>query len=162
MVKACILLDDIVNTLGKNNNILHVPTAEKLLQQLRQWSQELPQHTRRFPFVSYINDNLQPGDRRALLGSMHISCVYYFAVILVTRPFLVAYLLSRLRGKAPDHLISDPEEASDINIKNNKVSRLAQVCVNSAIDMVDMCAKAKSCNFTFRNFCLLEYSQPCL
>jgi hypothetical protein len=76
--------------------------------------------------------------------------------MLITRPFLVAYLMSRLRGKAPDDLISDPDEASDISIKNSKVSRLAQVCVSSAIEMVDMCVKAKNCSFTFRNLSILE------
>ncbi|KAF7522225.1 hypothetical protein PCG10_007526 [Penicillium crustosum] len=53
-------------------------------------------------------------------------------MILITRPFLVAYLMSRLRGKAPDHLISDPDEASDINIKNNKVSSFGNLCLLEA------------------------------
>jgi hypothetical protein len=156
MVKACNLLDHVVDTLGKNNNILHVPTAEELLRQLRQWSRELPRHILRFPMKCDSNATLQPADRQALLGSLHISCVHYFAVMLITRPFLVAYLMSRLRGKAPDDLISDPDEASDISIKNSKVSRLAQVCVSSAIEMVDMCVKAKNCSFTFRNLSILE------
>ncbi|KAE8332840.1 FMN-dependent dehydrogenase-domain-containing protein [Aspergillus sergii] len=156
MVKACNILDHIVDTLGKNNDILHVPTAEELLRQLRQWSRELPEHIRRFPVKCDLNATLQPADRQALLGSLHISCVHYFAVMLITRPFLVAYLVSRLRGKAPDNLISDPDEGSDASIKNSKVSRLAQVCISSAIDMVDMCVRAKNCSFTFRNLSLLE------
>ncbi|KUL82007.1 hypothetical protein ZTR_09646 [Talaromyces verruculosus] len=48
------------------------------------------------------------------------------------------------------------DEASDINIKNNKVSKLAQVCVSSAIYMVNMCQTAKSSNFFFGNLCLLK------
>ncbi|KGO48630.1 Oxoglutarate/iron-dependent dioxygenase [Penicillium expansum] len=156
MAKACILLEEIVDTLGKSNNILHVPTAEGVLERLRQWSRGLPQNIRRFPHPSANGRPLDAENRRVLLGSIHVSCVYYFAVILITRPFLVAYLMSRLRGKAPDHLISDPEEASDINIKNNKVSRLAQVCVGSAITMVETCVKAKALNFTFGNLCLIE------
>lgn len=160
MAKACILLEEIVDTLGKSNNILHVPTAEGVLERLRQWSRGLPQNVRRFSYPPETNRHLNPENRRVLLGSIHISCVYYFAVILITRPFLVAYLMSRLRGKAPDHLISDPDEASDINIKNNKVSRLAQVCVSSAIAMVEMCVKAKALNFTFGNLCIIEYVPP--
>lgn len=156
MVKACLLLEGIVDTLGKSSNILHVPTAESLLQRLRQWSRELPQSIRQFKKFASNDYCLKPADRQALLGSIHVSSVYYFAVILITRPFLVAYLTSRLRGKAPDHLISDPDQASDTNLKNNKVSRLAQVCVSSAITMVDMCIKAKASNFTFGNLCLLE------
>lgn len=157
MARACTLLEEIVDTLGKSNNILHVPTAETVLERLRQWSRGLPQNIRRFVYPPGTNQPLDVENRRGLLGSIHVSCVYYFAVILITRPFLVAYLMSRLRGKAPDHLISDPDEASDINIKNNKVSRLAQVCVSSAITMVEMCVKAKALNFSFGNLCLLEY-----
>ncbi|CRL20767.1 Fungal transcriptional regulatory protein, N-terminal [Penicillium camemberti] len=156
MARACILLEEIVDTLGKSNNILHVPTAETVLERLRQWSRGLPQNIRRFVYPPGTNQPLDAENRRGLLGSIHVSCVYYFAVILITRPFLVAYLMSRLRGKAPDHLISDPDEASDINIKNNKVSRLAQVCVSSAITMVEMCVKAKALNFNFGNLCLLD------
>ncbi|KAJ5635897.1 uncharacterized protein N7484_009210 [Penicillium longicatenatum] len=156
MIDACALLEGIVGTLGKSNNILHVPTAEGFLQQLRQWSRGLPPSVRQFKAPSLQNPNLEPADRQSLMGSMHVSCVYYFAVTLITRPFLVAYLTSRLRGKAPDHLISDPDQASDMKLKNNKVSRLAQVCVSSAINMVDMCIKAKGINFTFGNFCLIE------
>ncbi|PYI00611.1 hypothetical protein BO78DRAFT_437872 [Aspergillus sclerotiicarbonarius CBS 121057] len=156
MVKACILLANIVDTLSKSTNILHIPTAELLLERLRQWSRELPLTIRRFPDTSHSPPPLQPTQRQALLGSIHISCVYYYAVILITRPFLVAYLMSRLHGKAPDHLISDPDEASDINLKNNKVSRLAQVCVSAAISMIDTCIKAKACHFIFGNLCLLE------
>ncbi|PYH84598.1 hypothetical protein BO82DRAFT_381401 [Aspergillus uvarum CBS 121591] len=156
MVKVCGLLDRIVDTLGKNSNILNVPAAEELLKQLRQWSRDLPRHIRQFPATSDLNLTLQPADNEAFLGSLHISGAHYFAVLLITRPFLVAYLMSRLRGKAPDDLIGDPDEASDIRMKNSEVSRLAQVCVSSAIEMVEMCENSKHRRYTFGNFCFLE------
>jgi hypothetical protein len=156
-----------MDTLNKEN-ILHVPTAENFLERLRQWSRELPPSMRRFtPVVSYSPQSfrdgrdascLNPVDRQLLMGNMHVSCIYYFAVILITRPYLIAYLMSRLRGKAPDHLIGDPDEASDVTIKNNKVSKLAQVCVSSAVYMVDMCQKVKDSSLTFGNLCLLKYA----
>ncbi|EHA25386.1 hypothetical protein ASPNIDRAFT_42258 [Aspergillus niger ATCC 1015] len=124
---GCTLLNNIVDTLSKGG-LLDVPTAEGLLSQLRKWSSGLPTGLRQFRSVSHSLPFLEPGDRQRLVGSIHVSCLYYFAVILVTRPYLIAYLTSRLRGKAPDHLISDPDEASDVAIKNNKVSKLAQVC----------------------------------
>ncbi|GKZ57709.1 hypothetical protein AnigIFM49718_003038 [Aspergillus niger] len=123
---GCTLLNNIVDTLSKGG-LLDVPTAEGLLSQLRKWSSGLPTGLRQFRSVSHSLPFLEPGDRQRLVGSIHVSCLYYFAVILVTRPYLIAYLTSRLRGKAPDHLISDPDEASDVAIKNNKVSKLAQV-----------------------------------
>ncbi|KAH8698967.1 hypothetical protein BGW36DRAFT_293888 [Talaromyces proteolyticus] len=167
-VKLCNLLEDVTNTLSKEN-ILHVPTAEDLLVRLRQWSHTLPPNIRRFkpvtvsssphpsiPSILSETSFLTPADRQLLAGNMHVSCIYYFAVILITRPYLIAYLMSRLRGRAPDDLIRDPEEASDVTIKNNKVSKLAQVCVSAAVYMVDMCQKAKESSFTFGNLCLLK------
>ncbi|KAE8307790.1 hypothetical protein BDV41DRAFT_584082 [Aspergillus transmontanensis] len=152
---GCILLDNIVDTLSKGK-LLDIMTAEDLLMQLRKWSGSLPTTLRQFCHPFHSSQTLKPGDRQRLLGSIHISCLYYFAVILVTRPYLIAYLTSRLRGKAPDHLISDPDEASDVTLKNNKVSKLAQVCVSSSLYMVDMCRRAKSAGLVFRNFCLLK------
>ncbi|GES60117.1 hypothetical protein ATEIFO6365_0002044900 [Aspergillus terreus] len=157
IVGGCTLLEDIVDTLSKDN-ILHVPAAEDLLARLRQWSHGLPMALRQFRFRQAADSSSAVGtvDRQHLIGNIHVSCVYYFAVILVTRPYLIAYLTSRLHGKAPDHLISDPDEASDVNIKNNKVSKLAQVCVSSALHMVDMCQRAKAAGLAFGNLCLLK------
>ncbi|GKZ35532.1 hypothetical protein AbraIFM66950_006194 [Aspergillus brasiliensis] len=126
---GCTLLDNIVNTLSKGR-LLDVITAEGLLAQLQKWARSLPPTLRQFhrgPNSSSSSAALEPADRQRLVGSIRVSCLYYFAVILITRPYLIAYLMSRLRGKAPDHLISDPDEASDVAIKNNKVSKLAQV-----------------------------------
>jgi hypothetical protein len=159
ILKGSSLLEDIVNKLSKGN-MLHVPTAEGLLEQLRQWSRALPPTLRQFTSTSGDGSCLDFADRQLLAGNIHLSCVYYFAVILITRPFLIAYLMSRLRGRAPDQLISDPEEATDVRIKNNTVSKLAQVCVSSAVYMADTCAKAKASNFTFGNLCMLKYSAP--
>ncbi|KAL5341761.1 hypothetical protein BJX70DRAFT_395493 [Aspergillus crustosus] len=159
MVRVCTSLEEIVDAQRKSSGLLHVPSAEVQLQSLRQWSRGLPSYLRLFttPFTPERSCTpISASDKQALMGGMHLSCVYYFAVILITRPFLVAYLMSRLRGRAPDHLISDPDQASDINIKNNKVSRLAQVCVSSASYMVDMCVRAKAAGFMFGNLCLLK------
>ncbi|KAL2825053.1 hypothetical protein BDW59DRAFT_180004 [Aspergillus cavernicola] len=156
MVKVCRLIVDIIDSQRKNTGLLHVPSAETQLQRLRHWSRALPHNLRQFSTTTLHRKPLDSYDRQSLTGAMHISCVYYFAVILVTRPFLVAYLTSRLRGKAPHNLISDPDQASDINIKNNKVSRIGWVCVGASLHMVDMCVQAKTVNFTFGNLCLLK------
>ncbi|KAH7035967.1 FMN-dependent dehydrogenase-domain-containing protein [Microdochium trichocladiopsis] len=153
MSQGCTLIENVVHTL-KNGGILHVPTAEKLLGQLRQWTRSLPEALRKFSFED--EPNLEPANRQLLIGNIHIACLYYFAVLLVTRPYLVAYLMSRLRGKAPDHLIDDPDAASDLRIKNNKVSKLAQVCVSSACYMCETLQKLKLSNFRFGNLCLIQ------
>ncbi|KAH8668917.1 hypothetical protein BX600DRAFT_265313 [Xylariales sp. PMI_506] len=153
IIGGCRLIEDIVQRL-RSGTVLHVPTAETLLAKLRHWTAQLPPTARVFAFSE--GSELDSADRQALIDNIHLSCVYYFAVILITRPFLIAYLMSRLRGKAPDHLIDDPDEATDVRIKNNKVSKLAQVCVSSASYMADMCRKAQDAGFSFGNLCLLK------
>ncbi|KAB8215088.1 hypothetical protein BDV33DRAFT_227853 [Aspergillus novoparasiticus] len=155
MGNGCTLLDDIVDTLSKGK-LLDIATAEELLLKLRKWVHGLPPTLRQFHHFPHKLPIFEPGDKQHLMTKIHVSCVYYFGVILVTRPYLIAYLTSRLRGKAPDHLISDPEEASDVSLKNSKVSKMAQVCVSSSLYMIDMCRKAKSAGLILRNFCLLK------
>lgn len=152
-VEGAQLIEKIVQKL-RSGNVLHVPTAETLLADLRKWTQALPASIRTSNLTRALEIN--SAERQALIRSIHISCIYYFAVMLITRPFLVAYLLSRLRGRAPDHLIADPDEATDMTIKNNIVSKLAQVCVSSATFMADMCRKAQQSGFSFGNLCLLK------
>lgn len=76
--------------------------------------------------------------------------------MLITRPFLIAYLVSRLRGRAPDHLIVDPDEATDVRIKNHEVSKLAQVCVGSVVYLTEMLQRLQKLGFAYGNLCLLQ------
>jgi hypothetical protein len=157
ITNACDLLEEIVDAMAKNNNVLHIPTAQSLLHQLPRWTQTLPLNIQQRWNAFQLDRNLKDADRQSVMGILHISSVYYFTAILITRPFIVAYLLSRLRGKAPDHLINVPDQASDINLKNSEVSRLGLVCVGSAIYLVDTCMTARNFGFQFKNFCLIEY-----
>ncbi|ETS78727.1 hypothetical protein PFICI_08580 [Pestalotiopsis fici W106-1] len=153
ILEGCQLLENTVRTL-RSGNVLHVPTAEGLLKGLRGWIQGLPDAARNFAYSPGVA--LDPEKRRTLVGNIHISCVYYFAVMLITRPFLIAYLVSRLRGRAPDHLIVDPEEATDVRIKNHEVSKLAQVCVGSVVYLTEMLQRLQKLGFAYGNLCLLQ------
>ncbi|KAI4595990.1 hypothetical protein KJ359_006282 [Pestalotiopsis sp. 9143b] len=153
VLDGCQLVENTVQKL-RSGNVLHVPTAEELLKDLRGWVQGLPDTVRSFAYSP--GAELGAESRRALIGNVHISCVYYFAVMLVTRPFLIAYLVSRLRGRAPDHLIVDPEEATDVRIKNHEVSKLAQVCVGSVVYLAEMLQRLQKLGLKFGNLCLLQ------
>ncbi|KIW18002.1 hypothetical protein PV08_02289 [Exophiala spinifera] len=173
IVKGCSLLEEIVDELS-SGKILHVPTAESLLEKLQSWSQSLPTSLRKVSFTGDANvsrnalrsitsptgkDAISQGDlsaRQKLAGALHVSCIYYFAVILISRPFLIAYLLSRLRGRAPDQLIPNPDEASDMAIKNSTISKMAQLCVSAAMRTAATCAAAHRHGYSFGNLCLLK------
>lgn len=153
ILQGCGHIEEIVRSL-RGGPMLHIPTAERLLKRLREWTQGLSEPVRQFTFGQ--TTTFDSADRQTIVGHSHLSCVYYFAVLLITRPFLIAYLLSRLRGRAPDHLIDNPDEATDMTIKNSKVSKMAQVCVRSATCMIESLLKVKSAGFTFGNLCLLK------
>ncbi|KAK6085228.1 C6 transcription factor [Seiridium cupressi] len=131
MIEGARLIENIVQQL-RSRHVLHVPTAEVSLENLRRWTQSLPATARVFKVAE--NTEMDSAERQILVGNTHVS----------------------LRGRAPDHLIEDPDEATDMTIKNNIVSKLAQVCVSSAIYMADMCRKAQQFGFSFGNLCLMN------
>lgn len=111
-----------------------VNTAEAILDNLRQWSRGLPAMTQ---LLDYATDtDLGTVERQRLIAKIHMACAYYFSVILVTRPFLVASLLARLHASVGEW----PNSAVD-RMAESKVSKLAEACISSARYMTDMCSK---------------------
>ncbi|CRL25913.1 Fungal transcriptional regulatory protein, N-terminal [Penicillium camemberti] len=132
VLKGVVLLDDICCQLNRGvmNDIV---TAQTLLQRLRTWSRDLPPSLRRFSYTNGVS--MAYSDRKKAFGSIHVSSLYYFAVILVTRPFLIETFMTRMRQQSG--LTSqgpvDPQRAS-----------LAQVCMISAMHMGHLCRQVAS------------------
>ncbi|OQD96137.1 hypothetical protein PENSOL_c017G00074 [Penicillium solitum] len=80
---------------GVMNDIV---TAQNLLQRLRTWSRDLPPSLRRFSYTNGVS--MAYSDRKKAFGSIHVSSLYYFAVILVTRPFLIETFMTRMRQQS--------------------------------------------------------------
>ena len=124
---AAALLDDVCIALN-GSKVIDAKTAQDLLARLRAWSQSLTPNLRRF--ASRNAPASSDDDARLVFGNLHVSSVYYFTVVLVTRPFLVRHLSSKTRPrtslamKAP----TDPADAT-----------LAQVCIASATYMGQLC-----------------------
>lgn len=127
MLKAAALLDDICRVLSRGV-LINVPTAQELLTSLRHWSRDLPPSLRRFECKD--SSTLTYGDQRAVIGNIHVSSMYYFSVILVTRPFLTRCLMPNIRRQAGTEcrVMTDPAQAA-----------LAQVCTTSAVYMGQLC-----------------------
>ncbi|KAF9883889.1 hypothetical protein FE257_002683 [Aspergillus nanangensis] len=132
ILNCAILLDDICSQLnrGMANDIT---TAQDLLRRLRAWSQNLPHSLCRFSYID--GSSLSHCERKRVIGGLHASSIYYFAVILVTRPFLIESLKSRIsrRLSSGSQPPADPRKAS-----------LAQVCMTSAIHMGHLCSQFAS------------------
>ncbi|KAF2642451.1 hypothetical protein P280DRAFT_467808 [Massarina eburnea CBS 473.64] len=148
VTKGAALLDDVCRILSRSV-IIDVATAEELLQNLHLWSQNLPTCLRRF---SCNNDSpLSSIDRECFFGRVHVSGIYYFSVILITRPFLIRHLMAKLRRD------SGHETYAPINPKE---ADLAQVCMSSAVYMGELCRKTVAAvtasDLPFGNMCLFK------
>ncbi|KAG9943610.1 hypothetical protein KCU85_g8549, partial [Aureobasidium melanogenum] len=137
----CAMIGDMVNNLTQNGD-LDVTSAESFLQRLSEWNRGLPPQLRKFE----CNDNiLLPQDRELAIGRIHVACVYYFAVMLATRPFLIRHSMSKLHKKG--------------GMQNKQVdaeARLAEVCVDSAIFMGKMTHEALRADLLLCNMCMLK------
>lgn len=130
--------------------------AEAFLRDLRQWSQALPTHLRRLS--NGIGDTPGVMDRERTVGAVHVSCVYYFSVILVTRPFLTSHVMLKLREQRNGL----PSAGNGKNrhpdaTERFKIAELADVCVDSAIYMSTMAHKAMEAGTLLKNMVLLKY-----
>ncbi|KAH7362804.1 hypothetical protein B0T11DRAFT_281440 [Plectosphaerella cucumerina] len=120
MLRGVALLDDICCAIN-HGVMIDIATAQDLLRKLQAWCRDIPSSLRRF---SHRRDSpLSNADRRNLFSSIYMSGMYYFAVILVTRPFLIENFMARIRHRphAVPQANSDPARLS-----------LVQVCMSSA------------------------------
>lgn len=145
--EACTFLDDIFSRFCKGNRV-ESSWAEQILQRLRDWSQSLSLDLRHFTKQGPID--ITVADREVLIGNIHVACVYYFAVILVTRPFLISHLMSQLRGKSSETDI--PPNATE----REKIAKFSQVCIDSAIFMAQMTHNAMKSGLLLNNMSILK------
>lgn len=148
-----ILLDEIVQHLKRANNSFDVPTAEKFLGRLRLWIQGLPPDFRQM----FCDDEEETvaAIREVAIGNIHVSCIYYFAVILTTRSFLISHLMSRLRESS---IISpDLKIPPAVTKEQQPMSpQLAHVCISAATYMATMCEKAMLSDLLWNNMCIMK------
>lgn len=124
---AAAILDDVCIELN-GPKVINASTAEGLLARLRAWSANLSPDLRKF--TCRDTTALSQSDALLIFGNIHVSSVYYFAVILITRPFLVRHLMTGIRRRA-GQTIRFPSDPGD--------ETLAQVCVASAVYMGQLC-----------------------
>ncbi|KUL87911.1 hypothetical protein ZTR_03952 [Talaromyces verruculosus] len=146
-----VLLEDIVQELKKANNSFNTTTAEAFLQRLRQWIQGLPCDFRQISF----DDELEV-TRETAVGNIHVSCIYYFAVILTTRSFLISHLMSRLKESSIVTPDSTSPTTAETSAQQRMSPQLAHVCISAATYMANMCEKAMLSGLLLRNMCIMK------
>ncbi|KAI2883868.1 transcriptional regulator family: Fungal Specific TF [Aspergillus niger] len=142
------ILEEIISSMYSKEGA-SADLAESLLAKLKQWSDELPG-----PLVEPPNlDFDEPAARTHIINNLHVACIYHFAVITATRPFLVSVLgvrLARLHNDSTDGASSDllHEEAAHSN--------LATACIDSALYMIQTCSEVHRSGLMLGNMCILK------
>ncbi|KAK1993959.1 fungal-specific transcription factor domain-containing protein [Colletotrichum falcatum] len=100
--------------------------TEGISRQLRDWSMRWLQRLKDILSVSSTED-----DSSKITGACQVLCSYYYAVILVSRPFLMYELHKRLAGSSA----GGPTGKTGLVSGNSK---LADACIDAASFMVDI------------------------
>lgn len=129
---AVTLINTIVDKLYGRKEIT-ISAAEEYLQELDRWSQSLPDFLRTPPSTAEADVSADKG----AIGRVHVSCIYYFAVTLVTRPILVSVLTHPSSG-------------------NMVHSQLASACLDAAMFIVQTCSGARELKLLQANMCILK------
>lgn len=146
-----LIVDEITSRLY-SEKAASAETAGLLLAKLNRWSDQLPECLRT-PSESEEPDAAQ----ERVIGNMHVACSYHFAVILVTRPFLISTLsvrLARLHQAFSSDGPSEPLEEDPAH------SRLAAACIDSAVYMLQTCKEIHQSELLLRQMSLLKYDSP--
>ena len=153
--RLSLILDEIITRLY-SDKAASADVAELLLKKLTRWSDQLPESILTPPNTEQERHAAQG----QIIGSLHVACSYHFAVIVVTRPFLVSVLgvrLARLHhelsDRTPDQVVSRPEE-------DPAHARLSVACVDSALYMIQTCLEIHQSDLLLASMCILKYVEP--
>lgn len=144
---AC-LLDQKVQELYNSDKVT-IDGARKCLDQLTAWSSRLPSGLR--SVSNSIRDTEAKGQ---VIGGLHVSCFYYFAVMLVSRPFLIVHLTNRL-AKSHHGSNTPSMNLSELNAEAD-IYEIASACLNAATYMVQTCVETKNHGLLPGNMRLLK------
>ncbi|CAG8901325.1 unnamed protein product [Penicillium egyptiacum] len=144
-----LILDEIINCLY-SEKAASTQQADLLLCKLNGWGEYLPRSLR----TSSLEHKDQSTFREHTIGNMHVACSYHFAVILVTRPFLVSVLSVRLARLHQSLSTGDPSEVPE---EDPAHSRLAAACIDSAVYMLQTCLEVHESGLLLRNMCILKF-----
>jgi hypothetical protein len=141
---SLVIREDMIKLFAKKTPSVYL--VERHLKNLKVWTSSLPGDLQ----LSSVPDCPQPEAQLRVIGSLHISCFYYFSVIVVTRPFLIPFLVGHLQDG--QHF---PE--LDIEATTSEGAKLAHTCLNAAIYMIQTCSEVMDSGLLLGNMCIIKY-----
>lgn len=142
-----VIMEQIICNLD-NKRDMNLTSIRDLLSRLRSWSFALPSTIKNCTVSSPIS----PEQKRQTLGNYAISCFYYYAVMLATRPILISHMLAKLKRLDPLDTSSSPPCHSN----DHETKELAQACIDAAVLLVETTRRTQSIGLLIQNMTLLK------
>lgn len=139
-VKVFLIVEKIKGEIYQNRRF-SIPLAEALSSQLREWSARLPNKLQEFTATQEHSDS-----QGELLAKSSVAFSYYYAMILLMRPFLVVHIKSRLKLMDSGFLGQCHDSSAA-----RKVMKFAHACLDSAIYMLELMSKLLGSGSLFKN-----------
>lgn len=144
-LEICHTIQDVLGSL--NNGNLLISVAQRKCEILTGYGKTLKQKQ---PHLRATQHLLSTSTGRAgVVGNVHASCTYYHALILVTRPSLIASLTTRISPR-------ESPAASSSSFVDGSANNLSEICIDSAIHMAQTCYDAFTAGILLANMCLLK------
>lgn len=143
--ELCSIIEDVITHIGQQSQLDTISTQE-LLKRLTQWSVTLPSEIR----LCSIKQSIVSSNHGLVIGSMHVACLYYFTLMLLTRPFLIQHLVSKL-----SKVSNKPTTTAEVS-DTSEQDKIAEVCIDAAMFMAQICQNALSANLLLDNMCILK------
>ncbi|KAF5256327.1 hypothetical protein FOXYS1_13201 [Fusarium oxysporum] len=127
------IINDITDTLYDQKKVT-TAIVEQFLQDIERWKRELPAS------VKIPSADPSPGtvtQQHGAIAKVYVSCLYYLAVMLVSRPFLVSALTSKGPGKGAH-------------------TQLAAACLDAAMYLSQTCSEALNAGLLQGNMCIMK------
>jgi hypothetical protein len=129
------IINDITRKVYEKKEIT-VRVVEQFLEDIETWKRGLPTALGTAGSVDVSGTPNSQGSG-GTLGNVHVSCLYYFAVALVTRPILVSGLTTKSSfGTQP--------------------AQLAGACLDAATFLAETCAEAYRSGLLQNNMCIMK------
>jgi hypothetical protein len=127
------LINDVMSNFYQRETVT-IEAAQLYMDKIDMWLENLDESLS-------LNDKpalIEPGAWAQVIGSLHVSCFYHFAVTLICRPFLIQQLRRRLAVGDPSNGGTDSNPRFE---DGPEVADLAEKCVTAARYMAETCAE---------------------
>lgn len=129
---------DEINTKLYGEQDVRPATVEQLLQAIDTWKHDCLSSLQQ----SSQETSLPPGDpsteaKQGSVGIVHVSCLYYFAVILATRPIFISALTLQQGQQGQE-------------------SPMSEACLDAAMFLAQTCVEALDTSLLESNMCIMK------